>query len=163
MLGTMADMDMPYSECVEILERQWQATPMIQAWKQWVRQKIGTDRTLITALKRKRIFYGRVSDDLFRKAYAFEPQSTVGELALLALREVFSFFDPELCHPLMDVHDEVIFQYRPSDEHYVLSTIKELMSIPLSVQDIYGTTRELIIPVEFKVGPNWGALEEVKV
>ncbi len=163
MLGTMADMDMPYSECVEILERQWQATPMIQAWKQWVRQKISTDRTLITALKRKRIFYGRVSDDLFRKAYAFEPQSTVGELALLALREVFSFFDPELCHPLMDVHDEVIFQYRPSDEHYVLSTIKELMSIPLSVQDIYGTTRELIIPVEFKVGPNWGALEEVKV
>ena len=164
MFNVMADLDMPYGECVSLLRKQESITPMIQQWKRWVRDKIRTDRTLVTALGRKRIFQARLSDDLFRQAYAFEPQSTVGELLLVALSRIHRHFDPATCEVLMDVHDEVIGQISiEADLEMVLRKIKELMTIPLIITDVFGQKRELIIPTEFQVGPNWGALEDIEI
>jgi hypothetical protein len=64
----------------------------------------------------------------------------------------------------MDVHDEVVGQISlDADVDGLLRRIKEIMTIPLLIKDVYGIERELIIPIEIKIGPNWGSLKEVEV
>lgn len=134
--------------------------PMIEAWKGWVRNKITTDRTLVTALGRKKIFYGRISDDLFRKAYAFDPQSTIGELMSLCIRNLHDGLYEKGFRILMNVHDEVVAQVPDGMQSELIPLMKEIMEIPLMVEDIYGQERELTIPVDFKVGYSWGEMED---
>jgi len=137
--------------------------PMIEAWKAWVRSQITESRTLVTSLGRKKIFYGRISDDLFRKAYAFDPQSTIGELMSICIRDVHDALYKEGLRILMNVHDEIVCQVPKGTEADFIPKMREVMEIPIQVTDIYGQERELIIPVDFKIGYSWGEMEEIKL
>jgi len=142
--------------------------PMIEAWKAWVRRKVTTDRTIVTALGRKRVFYGRISDDLFRKAYAQEPQSTVGELMNEAIKRVHDRLFEDGLRILLNNHDELIMQV-PLGEgspqtamNYWAPRLRREMEIPIQVEDIYGQVRELTIPIDISYGKSWGELEDWK-
>lgn len=151
------------TQCRELLERARRAKPIIEAWKAWVREKIKRDRTLITCFNRKRIFYGRLSDDLYRKAYAFEPQSAVGELMEIGIRNIHDHLWDEGVEVLMNVHDEVVAQVPKNKVEELLPKMREILEVPLHITDVYGTERELVIPVDFEVGPSWGETEEVNL
>ncbi len=149
--------DFDYAACKAALARIKLKRPMIEGWKRLVKAKIDTDRTLITPLGRKRVFYGRRGPDLYRKAIAFVPQSTVGELLCISIREIHRELEckERICEILLNVHDEVVVQADPSIVHRLIPLMQELMMISHMVNG-----RELTIPVDFKVGPNWGELEE---
>jgi len=148
--------DFEYSECVNVLAKIRMKRPMIEGWKRQVKAKIDTDRTLVTPLGRKRIFYGRRGPDLYRKAIAFVPQSTVGELLCISIREIHSILECQerICEILLNIHDEVVVQADPSDVQRLIPMMRELMTISHQVNG-----RELTIPVDFKVGENWGEME----
>jgi DNA polymerase I-like protein with 3'-5' exonuclease and polymerase domains len=58
---------------------------------------------------------------------------------------------------LLNVHDEIVFQTYPRMMDQSIKDIKFIMEKPISING-----REVSIPVDFAVGPNWGEMEEVK-
>jgi DNA polymerase-1 len=164
MLITMADYwEYDVSDCKDILEAQKIARPRIEQWKHWVRQQIRMNRTLTSCINRKRIFLGRINDDLFRKAYAFDPQNTIGELTSMNLRDVFSDVCDENFAILMNVHDEGVAQVRKGMRNEYLKKVKKACHRTIQIEDIFGIRREIVIPTEFSVGENFGELEEVEI
>ena len=107
-----------------------------------------------------RRFHGHISQ-ILTQAVAFVPQSTVGDALNMGL--VACHDDPELLdlgyQDLLNVHDAIGFQYPISQRDAVVSRVRELMSIPITIPK---TGDQLRIPVEIAVGPNWGTLEVVK-
>ena len=145
--------DFTFSECKDLLQSLRAARPFVQEWKRRVIEKIDTDRTLITPLNRKRIFYGRRGPDLYRAALAFVPQSTVGELTLLGMRNIYERLNE--AQLLMNVHDEVVLQVpEKTDMESLDFRLRECMELPLTIGE-----ETLTIPIEIKTGPNWGELK----
>ena len=132
-----------------------QTNPFTMAWQRRIREQIKATRTLISSYGRKRQFMGRLNDDLFRAAYAFSPQNTVGEMMEVAIQRIWE--ELPYVDPLLNVHDEVICQLDPKDLGEAIVGIRGIMEEKL---EIHG--RELIIPVDFRVGRSWGELKEIE-
>lgn len=147
---------LPISVCKRIISATRIACPFTLEWQRKIREKIRATRTLVSSFGRVRKFMGRLNDSLFRAAYAFSPQNTVGEMAEVAGREINAKLP--YVDLLLNVHDELIIQCPIGMEEQATKEMKELMTQPLSIHG-----RELIIPVEFKAGPSWGELEDLKV
>lgn len=152
--------DLELEECIGCIARIKSKRPMIQLWKRSIREKIDTDRLLETPLGRRRYFYGRKSDDLYRKAYAFKPQSTVGELTCMGIRDVHKDCEVEiqLLEMLLNVHDEMVVQLEPSRALEAAHLIRERFERQITVGGM-----PLTIPCDFKIGENWGEMEEFKI
>jgi DNA polymerase I-like protein with 3'-5' exonuclease and polymerase domains len=107
-----------------------------------------------------RRFYGHVSQQL-PAIVAFKPQSTVGDTLNFGL--VACHNDPELAdagyQDLANVHDAILFQYPIGQRDAVIPRVRKLMDIPIRIPK---TGKDLHIPVEIAIGPNWGQLEVVK-
>lgn len=107
-----------------------------------------------------RRFYGNVAQNL-PAAVAFVPQSTIGDALNYGL--VACHHDSELkfygYQNLLNVHDAIGFQYPIENREPVTKRVRELMSIPITIPK---TGKQLRIPVEMAVGPNWGELEVIK-
>ena len=59
------------------------------------------------------------------------------------------------------IHDSILFQYREGHEHLAWK-LKEMMRVPVMVTDTFGITRELIVPVDLKMGgKRWSEVEKV--
>jgi len=129
------------------LEEYYSRFPAIRRWHDKVIKQIKATRTMTTALGRKRIFYGRFGDALWREAIAFEPQSIAsGDNMNIGLRRLYDLgFDI-----LFAKHDSVLFQVPEPLTQETVNVIKEALSVKM---DING--RELIIPVEVSYGKNW--------
>jgi len=123
----------------------------IRKWHIACARSLGLHQELTTPLGRKRTFFGRPDDDAtLRKAIAFAPQGTVGDLLNLALLKL-SQEEPRI-EILAQIHDAVVFQY-PDDPRYetdILSHCLELIRIPLTLPG-----RTIVIPGETKIGWNW--------
>jgi len=132
-------------------------SPFVLQWQRDIREEVRSTRTLITPLGRKREFMGRFNANLYNAAYAFQPQSTIGELNELTIQLIWERLHKNY-ECLMNVHDEVIGQCYP---HLVKQNIKDM--IELSHYPILIKGKELDIPVNFKVGPNWADTEELKL
>jgi DNA polymerase I-like protein with 3'-5' exonuclease and polymerase domains len=149
-----ADIHFDLATCKKLIQRYKSLNPMTMAWQRRIREQIKATRTLVSSFGRLRQFMGRLNDNLFRAAYAFSPQNTVGEMTQVAGREINSKLP--YIDLLMNVHDELVMQLEPKHLETALKEVRELMEIPL---EIHGRT--LTIPVDFKVGPSWGELEEI--
>lgn len=141
--------------CKALLESAARARPLKVQWQASIREEIRLHRTLETPLGDLREFRGRLNDNLFRAAYAFKPQSTVGRLLELAIQDIHENI-PYFDH-LLNVHDEVVGQTTLEMVPQAMSAIKHSMEIPHEVNG-----KQLIIPADFKVGWSWGELTEVK-
>jgi DNA polymerase I-like protein with 3'-5' exonuclease and polymerase domains len=127
----------------------------------------------VSCLGRRRQFLGRTWDaSTLREALGQLEQSPVADILNLALCRVWAELDTRVNvwdapHPsqpnrvwlLAQVHDAILFLYRPGDTD-TLRRVKELMEIPLLING-----RTLTIPVEIMVGPNWSktAMQKVKL
>lgn len=146
--------DVPASFCRANLDKLKIDNPFTVQWQNRVEEQIRRNRTLISPLGRKREFRGRLSPDLINSAVAFVPQSTVGEMTQLGTQAVYEQV-PEF-EPLLNGHDEALGQCRPDDLDHCLREMNRLMTIPLFIEG-----KELIIPGDFKSGPNWGDMKEI--
>jgi DNA polymerase I-like protein with 3'-5' exonuclease and polymerase domains len=145
-----------FAYCKNLLTTHNNASPFILNWQREIRETIKATRTLISAGGRKREFMGRLNDTLFRVAYAFSPQNTVGEMMEAAIQKIHE----ELDHvtPLLNVHDEVIYQNAPEDRLRAAKDCKQIAEVELEIN-----RRIIKIPVNFKAGPNWGELKSFNV
>ena len=144
------------SLCKKLLQSYKANKPHLEEWKRCIREKIKATRVLISSYGRKRTFMGRLNDQLYRAAYAFSPQNTVGEILTDAIKEINAEVD--CVEILLNVHDEVIVQVKPEDLQRAGREIKKRMERKLVIHD-----RELIIPCDFKTGKSWGELEEIEI
>ncbi|GAH15632.1 unnamed protein product, partial [marine sediment metagenome] len=128
--------------------------PAIKRWQLNIQGQLGKSRIMVNPLGRKRIFYARWGDALFREAYAYIPASTVADCLNQALIR-FEAGRPE-DEILLQNHDAFAFQTtkeRLEGEGGALDYLTECFNIPLSIKG-----RVLRIPIKVKVGKNWDEL-----
>ena len=109
-----------------------------------------------TPLGRQSLFLDRYGDGLNRKAYAFVPQSTVGDLLNMVLLKVYR--QVPWVDLLLQVHDSFVIQVDDARIDEAIQTILPLFEIPLQINN-----DELIIPTGVAIGKNWGEMKEVKI
>lgn len=103
--------EIPEADARFIVERYHRAYPGVRQYHAWVRAKLSQDRTLENSFGRRRLFLDRWSDELFKEAYSYHPQSTIAE-KLNIDGVCFTYYSrqfPEV-ELLNQVHDSIWFQ-----------------------------------------------------
>ena len=144
----------------EYLTRFQNATPQLALWHEKLRAKLSEDRILVTPLGRKRIFMDRWGDQLFRSAYAFVPQSTIGDLLNISMTDFYEKNKTEKGFGLwMQLHDAIYVWYDQNlDPVPIAQKMLESMHRPIKLPHI-----DLYIGVDFKEGENWKEMEGLKI
>jgi len=108
---------------------------------------------MVNALGRNRVFLGRLTEDMFRKAYAWNPQGSVADYidqGLVRLRQG----KPEWMDLLLQVHDEIVVQCPTEKVSETVEVIRKAICVPIIIHN-----RPLVVPLEFKTGETWGSME----
>lgn len=137
--------------------------PGIKRYYGTVQGKLTEDRTLYNLFGRPYNFRDKWGDDLFKSAYSFVPQSTVGELVNRAMERIYNddSQSTENLELLMQVHDSLDFQTTYSDLDQLVKcirTIQGYMSIELEAGG-----RRFTIGTDLKAGFTFGALKELNL
>jgi len=145
----------PETRAKFIVEKYHRSYPGVRLWHNTVKTKIKQDRILTNLMGRKRRFFGRLDDSLFKEGYAFIPQSTVADIinerGILSIWECPNYKEIIL---LNQVHDSIVFEIPYSDREHCykqLLRIKEVLETPLLARG-----RQFIIPAELKIGKRLG-------
>jgi hypothetical protein len=162
--GIAQAVGIPVRVVEEFQGRYFTAFPAIPEWHKWIRQQLLDHQRLDTPLGRRRWFFGRVdSNDAFKEAVAYGPQSTIGELLNYALLKCWKRSKLPPSDPrhlpieiLLQNHDAFLFQTRESsDLPAILNQVKQELETPIPL--VRGDQVEhLVIPGEFVTGWNWG-------
>lgn len=123
--------------------------PAIEVWQSSVESQLRKTRILKTPFGRKRIFFGRLNNATLREAFNYIPQATVADITFRALVCLYWAL-PEGARVMLQTHDDLIFECKKSQVEQVKWITKNAMEFPIMVNK-----KELVIPVEFKVGENW--------
>lgn len=153
--------DVSEKECDRMIRAIMSATPMVVNWQMETEHEVREKRVLVTPLGRRRYFMGKLTDAIIREAIAFVPQCTVAHVLDIGLDRSYLWLeqqeDPDVMDLLMNIHDAIVFQSSIDLIYEHARLIGEFMQVPLSIHG-----RELVIPSDLAVGPNWGELEEIK-
>ena len=143
------------SKLADFRDRYFSAFPTIPFWHDWVRYTLKTTGQITTLMGRRRCFFGRLNDEnVLREAVAYEPQSITADTVNTGMLHLWR---AELgVHILAQVHDSILLQYPEVDEDWILPEIIDLMTVAAPLK--HG--RSFTIPVEAKVGWNWGDASE---
>jgi DNA polymerase-1 len=128
----------------------------LKVWHSKVRSQLRNTRILETPLGRKRMFFDRWTEDMVRDAISYVPQSTVGDLLNYGIVKCWKSLPPDW-QLLMQNHDAVLAQV-PEDTcpEHVLRFFKHYFEIPLNIKG-----KTVIIPIDIKMGKNWGEMKEL--
>ena len=155
-----AGIDMPKADVEKLLATYHQLYPNIEGvFHQGTHKQLRKNRTLTTPYGRVRVFHDRWPKtgvgELFRKAYAYVPQSTIGDLINRALLDFDKWCEGTLgrVQVLTQVHDSILYQVKPAMELAAKAKIKELMERPID----FGY-HQLVVPADFKRGYELGGL-----
>ncbi len=137
-------------------EAYFNAYPRLKLWQDRVSREVAQVHKLTNPFGRVRSFFDKSGPKLYQEAIAFLPQSTLVDDVNRSMIELFYRGEPylELLHQL---HDSLLWQVKPEFLKWAVSLIKEFMQLPF----ICGGSI-LTIPVEIKVGKNWGEMKEYK-
>jgi uracil-DNA glycosylase family 4 len=148
------------SDAKTLIELYHRANPSLRMWYQAIQQELKRSRTLTNLFGRKHKFLDRWGDSLFRSAYSYIPQSTVGDLLNVAINRLYdSLLDlPYEVQILLQLHDAM---YVMVEEDNVMPTVKHIrncMLIPLKYMN-----EEFYIDVDFKVKTSWAEGDELEI
>jgi len=137
--------------------------PGIQRYYGTTREKLSRDRTLENLFGRKYRFLGKWGDDLFKSAYSYNPQSSVGELVNRAMDQIYDDTSPETSdlEILMQVHDSIDFQDQYADLDKLIACLRKVqgyMDIPMTAGG-----RTFTIGTDLKIGFNLGKMQEINL
>ena len=163
-------------------ERYHQEFPGIRDnFRAGVRQQLESSRLLWNPFGRRRQFFGRMDEELYRKGYAYVPQSTIADwLDIGCLRlwkiwkqklevpehdpmckylDVREFCDgqtPLWVEPAIQIHDGLLTQVPAGQIRKALPFIQQVLTYPIHLDD----GGPLTIPVDIKIGTRWGTLKK---
>ncbi len=132
------------------------AFPGIRGWQRWTAKKVANREALPLPLGFYVKLFGRPWDEhTVKQGLSLLPQGTVAHIINIAAWRVET--NPELAELqlLAQVHDALMFQF-PKGRYDLVRRAVALMTIPIRITDITGTTRTTIIEVEAACGQNWG-------
>lgn len=135
--------------------------PLLHNWHQKIQGELNSTRTLVTPMGRKRRFLDRWGDDLFRSAYAFIPQSTVGDLLNVSMTSLYEDEEAQRrMDILMQLHDAIYIQVddTPEDVAWGMEKLREHM-----IREVEVSGDQMIIDVDFSIGPNWGEMADARL
>jgi hypothetical protein len=118
-------------------------------------------RILTNCFGYKRQFIGNWDNDLLDASYAFKPQSTVGRVGNLGLRGIYYDTSLKRVDPILNAHDSILNQAWPrswEELAHMTLRIDAHMTTDLEYNGVTFTLRR-----EFKIGPNWEHMSEVKL
>lgn len=141
-----------------LLQKYFDTFPRIKAWQLQVQSSLSKTRILCTPMGRKRMFFGRWGDELFKQAYAYVPQSTVADVLNLAMIRFNSIQKEKTWHKadvMLQVHDSFVVQCDVGTEGTVIDDIKGAFNIVVSIHN-----RVFTIPIEIKIGTNWDEMKK---
>lgn len=147
------------SEAKRLLEIYKSVNPLLLTWHQRVQDELNRTRTLTTPLNRKRRFLDRWGDDLFRSAYAFLPQSTVGDLLNTSMTSLYEV-DGEDIDIVLQLHDAIYIQVDntlPAIKNGIAKLFWHMN------REIDVNNDKMVIDVDFSLGYNWKYMNECKV
>lgn len=136
----------------QILERFHAAYPKIRkVFHTSVQDALAAnERTLTTPFGRKRQFSGRWGDQMFKEAYAYLPQSTVGDAVKRAMLHI-KFTIPD-CRIVMEKHDAIGALVPVANVNEYAKVFKEGLEMPIDFTGCSIPRGTLTIPAEFEVG-----------
>ncbi len=149
-------------QCRELLNTYHGLFPEIRYWHSEIVNEIKNGRVLRNLFGYPRRFTGPWGDDLFKKGYAFKPQSTVGTITNLAITELQERIDDG--DKLLNGVDLLV------NEHDGLLAQAPIERVEVVSREIYKhMSRELVSPrgekfrmgVEVKTGYNWSDAHNV--
>lgn len=122
-------------------------------WHNYVRSQIRETHQLTTLFGRRRQFFGRSSEDTtIREAIAYEPQSMTADEIDTGLLRLWRANRVQL---LVQVHDSILFQYPEEMEDEIIPWAIDTLKVHLHLT----RGRDFFVPVDAKVGWNWGEVE----
>ena len=139
-----------------LMELDRRLSPAKYRWHASIVDELGEKkRVLSNCFGRHRKFLGEWNEDLFKAGYAFKPQSTIGDLLNEGMVDFYNMWGDKV-RVLIQLHDGMYISYPKNERHIWLPRLRKAMTIPMEING-----REVIIDVEIKAGPNWGALKDV--
>lgn len=147
------------AECQTIINAYMAWRPAIPEWHRATRQAVMRDRRLRTSWGRELSFeYARLSDDIYREAYAFVPQSEVGDL--LNQRGLIPLARELRRRRLRarlngQIHDALLVSCPPEEAYEVARIMRDALEHARTYQMPGEPPVDLMIPVEIKVGLTW--------
>jgi uracil-DNA glycosylase family 4 len=130
------------------------ANPLLRVWYQSIQNELKTTRCLTTPLGRKHRFLDRWSEQLFRSAYSFKPQSTVGDFLNQSLRILYDKYG-DMLDIMLQLHDAIYVQCE--DNREAVEETKRKMT-ECMVRPIKVGFEEFVIGIDFVTGYYWGDL-----
>lgn len=137
-----------------IVEFYHETYPGIRLWYEHIRSRLSSNGRVLTNLfGRPYRFLGKWDQVLFKAAYSFIPQSTVGELLNRGMCDIYYSRSPGLqdAEILRQVHDNITLQ-SPLDSPVLGESIRE--SVRCLNPTLTAGGREFEIGTELKVGVN---------
>lgn len=128
------------------------AYPGLPPWHRHTQKLIRRDGCLTNCFGRRRDFYKKPGDDMYRVGYAFKPQSTVYDVTRVAMQRIYHD-EPEI-ELMMQVHDEIVMQ-APCDPVFIAEAvprIRQHLTVPLCYADPNGIEREFTLGMDGKLG-----------
>lgn len=128
-----------------------------QVWYKKIQSDLMRDRTITNCFGRKYRFLDALTNDLFKSAYAFQPQSTVVDGLNIGMQAIYNdqsreFQNVEL---LTQVHDSILIQIPIADLIYLHDILPKLDAHVSPDMTYFGRTFK--IATDFKIGLNWGS------
>jgi DNA polymerase I-like protein with 3'-5' exonuclease and polymerase domains len=121
----------------------------------WIKELLSKDMTLENVFGRKTTFFDHWGNTLFNKAFAWIPQSTIGDMASTALINVYERMG-SYSDLLVQVHDSLVLQtdYKNVTQDF-MDELTDCMVIPLEIK---GT--KIAVPIDIELGTSWYDLVE---
>ena len=117
--------------------------------------------TIINPFGRRRMFFERFGDKLFKEAYAFIPQSTVRDHLMKSTLWVQKRL-PELKF-IVEAHDAMTCLVQEDIVNDAAQIFKEEFEKPIDFSKCSIPRGSLVIPCEIKVGSNYKDLKDYKI
>lgn len=128
----------------------FKAFPGIQEYHRWIAEQLKTVGYITTPYGRRRYFFGRAKEDsTLREAIAYAPQSMTAAQIDAGYHNLWREM-PE-AQLLIQVHDSILFQVPLHNHAAHVNRALELLKFE---REIAG--RKFSVPLEAKVGFNWG-------
>ena len=167
-------------EARDLRNRYFAAFPRIGIWHSQTKLQLEKTREITTPLGRKRQFTRGWNEDLWKEAWAFVPQSTVGDLLNIGFLEFWRWLkadavvdSPNAGHPhhaltlsneqrfdcqiMLQIHDSLVVQCPEQHVPLIAKKLKACLE-----REIVINGHAITIPTDCAVGPNWLDLKERK-
>lgn len=154
----------------KLYDERWHSHYNVKRWWSEIEEQLNKNRTLVTPYGRIRTFYDAWGEDLFKKATAHNPQSTVadhfnGAIQSInpvkgGLREIYKRFviERKVIRITNQAHDSCVVEAEAQAAPQLAHEISALVRRPLIING-----ESFVIPVECKIGERWGELEKFTV